>query len=260
MRDSTPLGVSRVNVPQLNLNALKTDGVDFEIDYRVPIDRFSLPGKLNIRALGTCIHNSRTITATTDIDSAGMAGTPKWSWNIRINYGVGDFSASLMTRYTAPIKYSATLIGPDDPNYNVALSNSINRNLWPKALYFNTYFSYTIHTGDDRSFRIYANIDNILDQQGSADRRDQHQWQPVGSRRPGVQGWCPGRLLDPPCRGYFKGMIMLKSCKSLSCVALLALGTSRVGGRSGGARRPSTSRPRRRTSSRRRDLGRDARR
>ncbi len=33
---SNVVGVSRVNVPQQNLNAQKTDGVDVEIDYQVP--------------------------------------------------------------------------------------------------------------------------------------------------------------------------------------------------------------------------------
>ena len=97
---------------------------DFEVDYAVPIGRLKLPGQLNVRALGTYNRSSRTITATTDIDVAGTVAAPKWSWNFLTNYSVGDFTASLLTRYTSPIKYSVTLIGPDDPNYNMALSKS----------------------------------------------------------------------------------------------------------------------------------------
>jgi outer membrane receptor protein involved in Fe transport len=163
VRDNTALGVARVNVPQLNLNALKTDGFDIEVDYAVPIGALKLPGQLNLRALGTYIDDSRTITATTDIDAAGTSAAPTWSWNFQARYSTGPFAASLMARYTAPIKFSATLIGPDDPNYNIALSNSINRNRWPAALYFNTYTQYTFNTSVLHPVQAYFNIDNILD-------------------------------------------------------------------------------------------------
>ena len=76
---ASPIGVSRVNVPQQNLNALKTHGVDIEAVYRAPLDRLNLPGDLTLRALGTWIASYRTVTPTTNIDSAGVTGTPDWS-------------------------------------------------------------------------------------------------------------------------------------------------------------------------------------
>lgn len=165
IRDDTALGVSRVNVPELNLNAMKTDGIDFEIAYRIPINSLSIPGALSIHAIGTEVRHSRTITATTDVDQAGTAAAPGSSWTINTDYSFGNFAASLMTRYTSPIKYSATLVGPDDPRYSVALPNSVNRNLWPEALYFNTYTAYTFHTRGGSALRLYFNIDNLLDKQ-----------------------------------------------------------------------------------------------
>jgi len=163
VRDSTALGVARVNVPQQNLNALKTDGVDIEVAYRVPLDAYDLPGRLDLRALGTWIDDSRSIAGGRDIDSAGVSGTPTWSWNGSATYQLDNFTVGLMVRYTSKIKFSATLIGPDDPNYNIASSSSINQNLWPEALYYNAFFRYDIKNNFTKNLQVYANVDNIFD-------------------------------------------------------------------------------------------------
>lgn len=165
VRDGSALGVSRVNVPQLNLNALKTEGVDVEIAYRVPTDALGLPGRLDLRALGTYIRDQRTITKTTNIDAAGTSGSPDWSWTGTAVYRLDRLTTSLQVRYTSPIHYSSTLVGPDDPNYSVALNNSVNRNLWPSATYVNAFAQYDLISDDKRTVQIYANVDNLLDKQ-----------------------------------------------------------------------------------------------
>jgi iron complex outermembrane receptor protein len=165
VRDSTALGVARVNVPQLNLNALRASGIDIEIDYRVPLESFDLPGQLNLRALGSWIDDARTIAGGRDIDAAGTSAAPDWSWNGTATYQLNRLTAGLMVRYTSKIKYSATLVGPDDPNYDIRSSNSINQNLWPEALYFNTFARYVLLDEDQRRLEVYGNIDNLLDKQ-----------------------------------------------------------------------------------------------
>ncbi len=169
---SSPIGVSRVNVPQQNLNALKTHGVDVEIVYKVPLSGFDVPGDLTLRALGSWIAEYRTITPTTDIDTSGVTGTPTWSWNVSANYRNGAFGAGLVARYTSPIRFSATAIGLDDltpgsPEYlaTAKLSNSINQNRWPAALYWNGNLSYNIVDGPDRRVQAYLAVDNLLDKQ-----------------------------------------------------------------------------------------------
>jgi iron complex outermembrane receptor protein len=163
VRDSSALGIARVNVPQLNLNALLTDGVDIELGYRAPLEAYGLPGRLDLRALGSWIDDARTIAGGLDIDSAGTSQSPEWSWNGSASYQLNGFRATLMARYTSKIKFSPTLVGPNDPNYNIAASNSINQNLWPEALYFNTYVQYDLIDQDHRKLQLYANVDNLLD-------------------------------------------------------------------------------------------------
>jgi outer membrane receptor protein involved in Fe transport len=168
--DSTLLGVSRVDVPQLNLNALRTDGLDIEVSYNVPLEAFDLPGNLNFRALGTWVDHFRTITKTNDIDSAGTASSPTWSWNGLVSYNLDRYSFDLMVRYTSPLVYDPTLTGLDGLTPGTAayiaaaaLPNSINQNRWPAALYFNTRVAYDIVQEEGRRAQIYFNVDNLFD-------------------------------------------------------------------------------------------------
>jgi hypothetical protein len=160
------VGVSRINVPQLNLNGLKTDGVDFELDYLVPEDL--IPGRMSFRALGTWTDVFRTITTTNNINSAGTAGTPKMAWNILMSYDLDDWGVDLMTRYTSPLTYDPTLVGldglaPGTAEYNAtaARSNSINRNTWPAALYYNASAHYDLVSDEGKRLQLYLNVDNI---------------------------------------------------------------------------------------------------
>ena len=79
---ANPVGVGRVDSPQFNLNALKTNGLDFEVAYRVPLDLMGVPGRFDVSALGTHTMDLRTITRTTNTDSAGSS-PPQWVWNTR---------------------------------------------------------------------------------------------------------------------------------------------------------------------------------
>ena len=169
---ASPIGVSRVNVPQQNLNALKTHGVDIEAVYRAPLDRLNLPGDLTLRALGTWIASYRTVTPTTNIDSAGVTGTPDWSWNGSATYRNGPLSSTLMVRYTSTIRFSATAVGldgltPGSPEFlaTARLSNSINQNYWPEAVYWNANSQYHFVDQPGRKVQGYLTIDNLFDKQ-----------------------------------------------------------------------------------------------
>ncbi|MBW8813143.1 MAG: TonB-dependent receptor [Caulobacterales bacterium] len=169
---SSPVGVSRVNVPQQNLNALKTHGFDVEVAYAVPMEDLNLPGQLTLRALGSRIAKYRTITPTTDIDSSGLAGTPTWSWNGQASYREGPFTGTLTVRYTSKIRFSATAVGldgltPGTPEYlaTAALSNSVNQNIWPEATYWYANLQYAVIDRPDRKVQAYVTVDNLFDKQ-----------------------------------------------------------------------------------------------
>lgn len=168
---SNVVGVSRVNVPQQNLNALKTDGVDVEVNYLVP-EELGIPGTLSMRALGNWMDVFHTITRTNDINSVGTASAPRMAWNISVNHQIEDWYTQLMVRYTSNTIYDTTLVGldgltPGTAAYNAraALSNSINRNIWPEALYFDTRFAYDLINTPDTKVQAYLNIENIMNKQ-----------------------------------------------------------------------------------------------
>ena len=165
------VGVSRVNVPQLNLNALKTDGVDVEVFYQVP-EEFGIPGSLSLRALGNWTDLFHTITRTNDINSVGTASSPRMVWNVSLNHQIESWYTQLMVRYTSNTIYDTVLIGldgltPGTAAYNsrAALSNSINRNIWPEAVYLDTRFAYDLINAPETKVQAYLNIENLLNKQ-----------------------------------------------------------------------------------------------
>jgi iron complex outermembrane receptor protein len=166
---ATAVGVSTVNSPELNLNGLLTDGVDMEIDYTVP-DDWGLPGSLTMRALGTWTDQFKTATPTNNINSVGQISSPRMAWNILLTHSIDRFQTDFMIRYTSPTLYDPTLVGldgltPGSAQYNAtaALPNSINRNIWPGALYYNASFAYDIlERRDDQRLQVYLNINDIF--------------------------------------------------------------------------------------------------
>lgn len=163
--DNSALGISRVNTPTLNLNAMKTDGFDIEAAYTFPLDRFNLPGRLTTRALGLYTRNAKTIAGGLETNAVDGATTPRFFMSDLTTYDIGRFAFNLTIRYTSPIKYSTLLIGPDDPSYNIALSNSINQNLWYVPIYYNLAASYDFVSTDKSTFQAYVNVDNVFDTQ-----------------------------------------------------------------------------------------------
>jgi outer membrane receptor protein involved in Fe transport len=162
--DSSALGISRVNTPQLNLNAQKTSGLDIELTYRFPLDRLHIPGSLTTRALGMYTYANRTIASGVESNTVDSATVPRFFFSDLTTYQLGQFTGNLTIRYTSPIKYSTLLVGPDDPAYNIASTSSINQNLWYVPLYYNVALSYDIVRSGGKQFQVYLNIDNLFDQ------------------------------------------------------------------------------------------------
>jgi iron complex outermembrane receptor protein len=163
VRDSTALGIARVNSPNLNLNAQKTDGFDLEFDYAVPLERLSLPGELTFRALGLYTRNAKSISSNLEINAVDTAASPRFVTSGFLTYTLGPARLNLTARYTSTIRYSTTLVGPDDPSYSVGAINSVNKNLWKVPVYWNGAFAYKLKTAPGRASELYVNVDNIFD-------------------------------------------------------------------------------------------------
>ncbi len=161
---NAPSGISTISSTPANLNRLRTSGLDLEIAYRVPLELINLPGKLDIRSLTTWVDDLTTIDAVSDVDRSGsgaLGGVPSYTSNLAFTYGVGRFSNTLTAKYTSEIRGDATLIGPDSASYNPALTNSINKNVFPAMVYWNWSGQYDLKTGE-QSLQLFANVNNLF--------------------------------------------------------------------------------------------------
>ena len=136
-----------------NVQAETESGVDFETNYATELSRLvsSWRGTLDLRALGTYIHN-RTIIApgyAAVLNYAGvntdLTAVPSWRWLVAANYELGPFSAILSARYIG-----AGVISNVAPP---VLDNHV-----PAVVYFNLGGSYEIKKG----LQTYFVIENLF--------------------------------------------------------------------------------------------------
>lgn len=164
IQDNSAIGIQYVSSSSINQNRLKTDGVDIEVQYPLPIEKVKLPGRLQMRALGTYTHQMRTISGATDLDSAGFAGgLPHWVWNVNFNYTLNRLGVGLQVKTTSHIGYNNQLVGPDSPAYNPASSTSVSRNIWPQTIYYTLSAQYDVIAQPGRRLQLYGVINNLLD-------------------------------------------------------------------------------------------------
>ncbi|MEP7311380.1 MAG: hypothetical protein ABI859_02250, partial [Pseudomonadota bacterium] len=182
--DSTgnPRGIlAEVRGVNVNLQWLRTRGLDLEADYRMPLGDLSssLGGDLSFRLLATRTFESSTNlfgVVTDQVGTTGSAGgIPNWLVNLYSTYSNGPLSVTVSARYIPSGLYSATNIGPDDPRYatftNVGAQQSINGvtyspindNLVSGVVYFNLNGSYNILQEGTRKLQVFGSINNLLD-------------------------------------------------------------------------------------------------
>jgi outer membrane receptor protein involved in Fe transport len=163
--NNSTFGVANVATEPFNLNDESTTGFDLEFDYHVPLSAISIPGNLNLRALGTHVITLKTTSLGVTVDRAGSlqgGGLPSWVWTFNANYTLHAFSTTLTARYVSASLYDATLVGPGQPGYSPTLPNSIANNTFPSATYFDLGASYDIVAHGNKLFTVYGVINNVL--------------------------------------------------------------------------------------------------
>lgn len=199
-----PDGQSALEIRTLfqNLNRQQVSGFDFEVNYNLPLSRFSAPGNLNFGVLATrLVHLKTTDISGTAVDRAGVtgnnvsgggAGLPEWQVNALVTYATGPLSLTLESRYIDSGLFDATLIGPEQPGYSVNLPNSINTNRVASRVYFNLGATYQFAGPAGSDLKLFFGVQNLLD-------RDP----PVA---PSNQGSSNLVLFDPLGRAYRLGL------------------------------------------------------
>lgn len=159
----TLVEVANANV---NLQWLKNRGIDWEVAYRLPLSRFSsLPGTLNFRLLAN--HTLETSTnlfgVVTDRagETGGLGGSPDWLATLISGYTGDRWHANITTRFISSGIFNVLYTGPDSPNYNPALPNTVNDNTVPSAIYFG--LNAGVKFGADKQIEAFGQVNNLFD-------------------------------------------------------------------------------------------------
>ncbi|MGH8325424.1 MAG: TonB-dependent receptor domain-containing protein, partial [Steroidobacteraceae bacterium] len=170
--------IQTVNNTAVNLGRFETRGVDFETDYRLPLQEVNngLRGDLSFRLLTSLLYNMTVDNGlgSPPVDYAGQTGptaafggfntSPRWQSNLFMTYATGPLTATLQVRwigrgsYEAITAFGGAPIVPGDSGYSSTNPNSINTNSVASAYYLNLSGSYNI--GEHLS--VFASIDNLL--------------------------------------------------------------------------------------------------
>ena len=160
--------ITEIRNISLNLEELRTSGVDFEADYRVDLGGSN---QLLLRGLATYVDELTTVAFGDEIDRAGQTGVagsisaPKWSANAFATFINPRFTVTLQGRYIDSGVVDALYTGPDDPAYDPTQVNSIDDNTVPSRFYVNLFGTVKIGADPDsgRGFELFGRINNLFD-------------------------------------------------------------------------------------------------
>jgi iron complex outermembrane receptor protein len=108
--------ITRIDNPYLNLQSLKTDGLDIELSYRRPVGA----GTASMRVLANRTFSYKVSDGVTAIERAGDMSNaqPKWTGNASLSYQLDRFNAFADVTYIGSGKYDNTWVLPTDVNNN----------------------------------------------------------------------------------------------------------------------------------------------
>ena len=139
---------------QVNLSEFKTDGVDAELAYTMPVDN-EANGRVTFRLIGTWVNNFSTDDGITKIDYVKSQGTgfvngvPRVRANASIGYRSDGFSGMVRARYISSGYYNGTL--------------TLTNNRIPAYTYVDLQVSQKVPIGNGKNFELYGNVSNLFD-------------------------------------------------------------------------------------------------
>lgn len=164
-----------------NQNPYIAKGMDFAAEYRLPAGTLPMPGTWAVSASAThmleqtapvlgagFVSIQADLAGQTGGDSAflsDVAPAADWTGNVALTYLNGPFVGTLQSRFVAPGKMDLQnpKTGPDDPDYDPALSYSVNDNTTGTYFLFNLNASYDFEWGNLDRFQVFTSINNLLD-------------------------------------------------------------------------------------------------
>lgn len=145
--------ITSVSPLYVNLSSVKTDGLDVEAAYTMPLGG----GHLTSRLLVNYVSRLSTDDGVTAVDRAGEVGpnnngVPHWRGTASLTYSQGGGSATVRGRYIGGGKYDNTYTAAD-----------INDNHTGAVVMLDLAADYKLPEMGDMGFQVFANVNNVLD-------------------------------------------------------------------------------------------------
>lgn len=147
--------ISSVASSSVNLSEFKSDGIDAELAYTMPVGN-DTNGRVNFRLVGTWVNHFTTddgISKVEYVKSQGYAfvnGVPRIRANASIGYASDSFSGLVRARYTSSGYWNRT-------------STAITNNRIPAYTYIDLQLSQKVPFGEGKHFELYGNVSNLFD-------------------------------------------------------------------------------------------------
>ena len=164
----------------LNVGTTRTEGVDFDIAYRTPVDRFlgGVDGALTghalvnyVRRLDTVVRGATTITSSAGVVGgtfpSGAGGTPHWSGSFSLTYETGPLTVFLQERFIGGGRNQANVDEEGNPlpataPYNAnPTQNGLVPNKVPAVWYTDMTLNYKF--GKTHHYEAFLTVNNLLD-------------------------------------------------------------------------------------------------
>jgi outer membrane receptor protein involved in Fe transport len=147
----------------LNLNRLKTSGVDFESSYNFDGDTLDLPGSFGLHMLATYVNEDTTILPGNVVQNTvgqvsnfnRLSGVPKWTGAATITWDLDPWSVNLRAKYVGAGVFSNTF------QTGTGAANTINQNDVGDLVYFDLGGSYDLDAWGVPT-QIYGTIQNLF--------------------------------------------------------------------------------------------------
>lgn len=147
-------GIVRIFTPQLNLNGLKSQGVDIEASYGA---RLPNGDTLALRVMASHLAKmTYSYPGAGSVDRAGEVGlssNPRWTATAGVNWRRGPLEISAQERFVGPGAYDKTLIE------GVTIENNHVRSM----AYTDVTATYDLSSADERGVRLFATVTNLFD-------------------------------------------------------------------------------------------------
>lgn len=159
--------ITEIRNVSLNLEEMRTKGIDIEADYRIDLGENS---QLLLRGLATYTAELETEAFGQVVNGAGQTGTaaslsvPKWAANGFITFLHPRFSLSLQGRYIHKGVLNSLYSDPSDEGYDPTKVNSITDNSVPSRFYVNLFS--TVKVGpqgeNGEGFELFGRVNNLF--------------------------------------------------------------------------------------------------